>query len=59
MIYLSRKQVKINILNIHLGVAKTPIKIFFLQKVRQIFALFKILLYFCRVNLTLGMSEHF
>lgn len=29
MIYLSRKQVKINILNIHLGVAKTPIKIFF------------------------------
>ena len=32
MIYLSRKQVKINILNIHLGVAKTPIKIFFCKK---------------------------
>ena len=48
-----------HILNIHFGVAKTPIKIFFLQKVQQIFALFKKKLYFCTVNLTLGMSEHF
>ena len=38
---------------------KNSDKNIFLQKVQQIFAFFKKKLYFCAVNLTLGMSEHF